>query len=59
MNTSLSDLRYRKGKHEDLDKKWGKYKMMRIFTGDAWDKALTERETEILAKIWRKKRATP
>ena len=44
---------------EDLDIKWGKYKIMRIFTGDAWDKALTEREAEILAKIWRKKRASP
>ena len=59
MDRSRSDLYYRKGKQEDLDKKWGKYKMMRIFTGDAWDKALTVRETEILVKIWRKKRASP
>ena len=32
---------------------------MRTFTGDAWDKALTESETEILAEIWKKKRFNP
>ena len=44
MNSWRSDLRYKKGVDEDLDIKWGKYKMKRIFTGDAWDKALTQRE---------------
>ena len=59
MNSWRSDIRYKKGVDEDLDIKWGKYKMKRILTGDAWDKALTQREADILGEIWRKKRASP
>ena len=53
MNSWRSDLRYKKGVDEDLDIKLGKYKMKRIVTGDAWDKALTQREADILGEIWR------
>ena len=56
MSGLRSNLTYTEGKYEDLDEKWKKYKTKRIFTGDAWNKVLTEEELDSLVEIWRKKR---
>ena len=59
MSRLRSNLRYVKGVYHHLDKKWSKYKKLRVFSGDAWSEALTEEESDNLADMWRKKRHKP
>ena len=56
MSGVYSDLPYMICQHKDLDKEWTKYRRVRVFNGDAWRAALTQKEEDILLRIWRKKR---
>ena len=56
MSGVYSDLPYMICQHKDLDKEWTKYNRVRVFNGDAWRAALTQKEEDILLRIWRKKR---
>ena len=56
MSGVYSDLTYMICQHKDLDKEWTKYRRVRVFNGNAWRAALTQKEEDILLRIWRKKR---
>lgn len=42
---------YKTGVSKDLDKKWGKYRRMFIWAGDAWRKALSKKEADELLEV--------
>ena len=50
---------YQKGTDQDLDNRFEGYKKMRIFTGNAFSRALSNKEVDILIKLWRKEILTP
>ena len=54
-----SFMPYKKGVSEDLDKKWGKYRRMLIWAGDAWREALSKKEEDDLLEIQKIKRLKP
>ena len=50
---------YCKGENPDLDKKYAQYKKLNIFAGLAVDNALSDKEGDILVKLWCKERLNP
>ena len=44
-------LPYKVGDFESFDKKWEKYRRMRIFTGNAYKEALNQKEIDNLIEI--------
>ena len=51
--------RYKKGTNSALDKRYSLYKKKNIFAGNAVDNALSDKEGDLLVKLWCKERATP
>ena len=51
-----STARYIRGKDKILDRRYAEYKKIRPFSGNAWSKALTDKELGIMAELWRKER---
>ena len=50
---------YKKGRNPTLDKKYEEYKKINVFAHSAADKALSEKENDMLVKLWCKFRARP
>ena len=49
---------YKAGVCRNLDEKLRKYRKARIWSGQALNYALTEKEVDLLAELWRKERHT-
>ena len=54
MNALDPKAHYQKGMDQELDNRFEGYKKMRIFAGNAFSKALSNGEVDILIKLWRK-----
>ena len=59
MNALDPKARYQKGMDQELDNRFEGYKKMRIFAGNAFSRALSNGEVDILIKLWRKETLTP
>ena len=59
MAVSDEKTRYRKGDNPELDKKFALFKKVNLFTGDAYNEALSQKEAAKLIKVWTKARMVP
>ena len=59
MSGVYSDLPYMICQHKHLDEQWARYRTVRVFNGDAWRAAITQKEEDVLLQIWRKKKLNP
>ena len=57
--TEQTNRYYCKGKDLELDKKYAQYKKVNIFAGSAVDKALSDKEGDLLVALWLKERSNP
>ena len=59
MDESQKAVLYTKGQDIHLDKAFSRYKRMRLWSGGALTKALTENEIDNLVKLWKKAEISP
>ena len=50
---------YKQGQDRELDSKLFRYRKLRIWSGDAYVEALTEKEVDNMVELWRKDFKTP
>ena len=59
MNSLDPKARYQKGVNQELDNRFEGYQKMRIFSGNAYSRALSSEEVDVLIKIWKKETLSP
>ena len=59
MNSLDPKARYQKGVNQGLDNRFEGYQKMRIFSGNAYSRALSSEEVDVLIKIWKKETLSP
>ena len=59
MSKLISSGLYKPGIDEELDRKLSRYRKLRIWHAEAYTKALTDSEVDIMVKLWRKEQRTP
>ena len=59
MSSSEKRVRYQKGVNLELDKKFQEYKKKRLFQGYSYIYALSQKEIDLLIKLWKIERTRP
>ena len=59
MSSSEKRVRYQKGVNLELDKKFQEYKKKRLFQGYSYIHALSQKEIDLLIKLWKIERTRP
>ena len=53
MSALNENVLYKRGENPELDKRYDQFRKMRIWSGPAYSEALSEKEVDILIKVWR------
>ena len=59
MDRSSTNVRYKKGENQELDKRFEKYKKLRVWSGTSYCHALSNEEIDRMIRIWKKDALKP
>ena len=59
MSSSEKRVRYQKGVNLELDEKFQEYKKKRLFQGYSYMYALSQKEVDLMIKLWKRERTKP